>query len=69
MTVTEKIGLMELLWQDISKDSNNVAVPDWQRKTLENRDQALANGETEFIDFEDAIAEIRRRAAVIRQNR
>jgi Putative addiction module component len=69
MTVTDKIRLMELLWRDISKDPNNVEVPDWQRKLLEDRDQALANGKTEFIDFEDAVAEIRQRAAVIRRNK
>ena len=69
MTVTDKIRLMELLWRDISKDPHNVEVPDWQRKILEDRDRALANGETEFIDFEDAVAEIRQRAAVIRHNR
>ena len=69
MTITEKIRLMELLWRDISKVPENVEVPDWHRKILEERDHALANGETEFIDFEDAVAEIRRRADVIRRNR
>ena len=69
MTVTEKIRLMELLWRDISKEPENVEVPDWHRKILEERDRALANGETEFVDFEDAVAEIRRRAEIIRRNR
>ncbi len=69
MTVTDKSRLMELLWRDISKDPNNIGVPDWQEKILEDRDRALVNGETEFIDFEEAIAEIRQRAAAIHQNR
>jgi len=69
LTVTEKIGLMELLWRDISKDPNNVEVPEWQKRILDDRDQALANGETKFIDFEEAIAEIRKRAAKIHQDR
>jgi len=69
MTVTEKIRLMELLWRDISKEPENVEIPDWHRKILEERDRSLANGETEFIDFEDAVAEIGRRAEVIRRNK
>jgi hypothetical protein len=69
MTVTEKIRLMELLWRDISKKPEDVEVTDRHRKILEERDRALANGETEFIDFEDAVAEIRRRAEVIHRNR
>jgi len=69
MTVTEKIRLMELLWRDISREPENVEVTDRHRRILEERDRALANGETEFIDFEDAVAEIRRRAEIIRRNR
>lgn len=69
MTVSDKLRLMELLWRDISKDPENVEVPEWHRKVLEDRDRALANGETKFIDFEDAVAEIRQRARVILRNR
>jgi len=69
MTVSDKLRLMELLWSDISKDPENVEVPDWHRKVLEDRDRALANGETKFIDFEDAVAEIRQRANAILRNR
>ncbi|CAN5334804.1 hypothetical protein BH10ACI2_BH10ACI2_18610 [soil metagenome] len=69
MTVTEKIRLMELLWRDISKEPENVPIPDWHIKVLEERDAALANGETSFIDFEEAIADIRHRAEVVRRHR
>ena len=69
MTVTEKIRLMELLWRDISREPENVEVSNRHRKILEERDRALANGETEFIDFEDAVAEIRHRAEVMRRNK
>ena len=61
MTVSDKIRLMEVLWRDISKEPENVEVPYWHRQILEERERALANGETKFIDFEDAVAEIRKR--------
>ena len=69
MSVTEKIRLMELLWRDISKEPENVEVPDWHQKVLEERERAVENGETHFIDFEEAVADIRRRAEIIRRNR
>ena len=67
-SISEKLRLMEQLWRDISKNPENVPVPDWHRKVLEERDRALANGETEFVDFEDAVADLRRRAETIRRN-
>ena len=61
LTVAEKIGLMETLWRDISSDPEDVEVPEWHLRILEERERALANGEDEFIDFEIAMAEIRER--------
>ena len=69
MSATEKLRLMELLWSDISKEPDNVEVPDWHLKILEEREHAVANGETEFIDFEEAVADIRRRAEIIRRTK
>ncbi len=64
MTIVEKIGLMELLWQDISNRPENIEVPKWHLRILEERKRALANGEDEYIDFDVAMAEIRERIDV-----
>ena len=61
LTVAEKIGLMETLWRDISSDPEDVEVPEWHLRILEERERALANGEDEFIDFDVAMSEIRER--------
>lgn len=61
LSVIEKVGLMELLWRDISKEPENIEVPEWHLRILEERERALANGETEFIDFEEAVQNIRNR--------
>jgi hypothetical protein len=69
LTMTEKVGLMELLWRDISKEPRNIEVPEWHLRILKEREKALANGETEFIDFEEAMQDIRTRIdAVHRAN-
>ena len=67
LTISEKIGLMEILWRDISKEPENVEVPEWHLRILEERERALANGEDEFIDFDDAMAEIRKSIEARRQ--
>lgn len=61
MTMTEKLYLMELLWKDISREPENVTVPEWQLQILREREQALEKGETEFLDFDEAMANIRSR--------
>jgi len=61
LTITEKLGLMELLWQDISRDPDNVEVQERHLRTLEERERALANSETAFVDFEEAMSNIRSR--------
>lgn len=60
LTLPEKIGLMELLWRDISREPENLEVPQWHRQILEERERAVANGEEEFIDLNEAMAQIRR---------
>lgn len=67
LSVTEKIRIMELLWRDLSANPEDIPVPDWHLRILEERDQALANGETEFIDFEEAVADIRKRAEKLKR--
>ena len=59
LTTAEKISIMELLWRDISMKPEDVEVPDWHFRILDERERALANGEDEFIDFDSAMAEIR----------
>ena len=69
LTVGEKIELMEHLWRDISAHPDEIPVPEWHLRILEERERKLANGETAFIDFEGAIADIRKRAAVLKRTK
>ena len=59
MTPRQRAELMEELWKVMSRRAEEVESPDWHRKVLEERERALANGETEFIPWEEAKTFIR----------
>lgn len=61
MTGTQRVELMEALWKVMRRNPEEVESPDWHREVLEERERALASGETEFIDWEDAKVYIRER--------
>lgn len=59
MTPAQRIDLMEELWQAMSQKPEEIEVPEWHVRVLEERERALANGEDEFIDLDVAMKEIR----------
>lgn len=61
MTPNQRAELMEALWKEMSKSIVEVEPPERHRKILEERQKALANGETGYVDWETAKSEIRRR--------
>ena len=61
MTASEKVELMEELWKSMSRNPEAIESPAWHREVLEERERALASGEIEFMDWEEAKAYIRQR--------
>ena len=58
MTVEEKLEAMELLWEDLSKNPEDIPIPDWHGKILEERQRGVENGTEKFLDWEDVKKEI-----------
>jgi putative addiction module component (TIGR02574 family) len=48
----EKLRVMEALWDDLSKDPEQVESPDWHRDVLEERKKKIENGQAEFISLD-----------------
>ena len=48
MSVEEKIQIMESIWDDLSKNSENITSPSWHEKILKEREN------DEIIDWETA---------------
>lgn len=60
MTLADKLAAMELLWADISKHPADLPSPAWHADVLEERQRRVAAGELKFLDWEIAIANVRR---------
>jgi len=60
MSLEEKLRLMELIWQDISADEEQILVPESHKAELEKRAQMVQEGKSKFIDWEQAKKEIKK---------
>ena len=63
MTVSEKLQLMETLWEDLSRNADALESPEWHREVLEERERRIASGEAHFSDWEKAKDDIRKRVS------
>ncbi len=63
MTVSEKLQMMEALWEDLSRNADALESPEWHRDVLDERERRVASGEAHFSDWEQAKAHIRKRVS------
>lgn len=61
LSVAEKLVLMERLWADLSRRPADVPTPDWHGDVLAERLAAVRDGNTAFVDWEDAKKRLRDR--------
>lgn len=54
---------MEAPWDDLSRDPETLESPAWHEDVLRERQESLDAGEDEFVDWEQAKADIRSRAS------
>lgn len=59
MSLQEKLAAMESLWEDLSRTPEAIESPAWHKDILDERRQRLAEGQSRFIDWETAKADIR----------
>jgi hypothetical protein len=60
MTLADKLEAMELLWADISRQPADLPSPDWHKDVLDERRRLVAAGKLKFLDWDTAIAELRK---------
>jgi len=61
MSRLEKLKLMELLWEQLSRPDDAFASPGWHARELAATEQRLAEGKEQVLDWETAKKELRRR--------
>jgi hypothetical protein len=59
MTTSDKLRLMEALWQNLATTASEVVSPEWHAEVLAERDRLIASGEETFIDWETAKKQLR----------
>jgi hypothetical protein len=57
----EKLRVMEAIWEDLSKDDDQIESPDWHLQALQETDQRLRSGQENIVDWHDAKKELRKR--------
>ncbi len=63
MTVSEKIGIMEDIWSDVSSTGGLYLPPEWHDRILEERVRLAESGEVGFTDWETAKRQIKDRVS------
>jgi hypothetical protein len=63
MTFTEKLHLMEVIWDDLTRDPDKLSSPEWHREVLEERRASAESGKGQFSDWAAAKDDIRQRTS------
>ncbi|HOW83667.1 MAG TPA: addiction module protein [Spirochaetota bacterium] len=61
LSKSEKLIMMEALWEDLSRDDNQVDSPDWHKTSLHETKKRLSSGEEKIIDWVEAKRQLRKR--------
>ncbi|TYB95223.1 MAG: addiction module protein [Kosmotoga sp.] len=54
----KKIRLMEAIWEDLSKNEENLSSPNWHKKALSGTENRLKNNEESVKDWHTAKKEL-----------
>jgi len=52
MTVEEKLRTMEILWDDLRRNEENIPVPQWHKELLDERERLVREGKAHFENWE-----------------
>lgn len=59
MTTSDKLRILELIWDDLQRKPETVPSPSWHADVLETRKNNLEKGTSTFIDWDKAKRSIR----------
>lgn len=59
MSTADKLLAMEQLWDDLTRDTQSFASPQWHERVLAGREQAAKDGTAKFVDWSKAKQQIR----------
>ena len=59
MPLSEKLRVMEVIWDDLCRSSDNFKSPAWHREILEETKKRVVSGQEEMMDWEEAKESLR----------
>ncbi len=54
LTRTEKLRMMEELWDDLARDSVTLSSPEWHEQALQEAERAHAENRIDFVSWDVA---------------
>jgi hypothetical protein len=61
MTIAEKLNIMEMIWDDLCRQSPPIESPDWHFDELKQREQALTDGTAKIMTWDEAEKQLRQK--------
>ena len=59
LPLSEKLQIMEAIWEDLRAQAKDIPVPPWHEELLDARRDAVAEGREEILDWDDAKRSLR----------
>ena len=59
MTTTDKLRVLEMIWDDLQRTPEQIPSPSWHAKVLQERQEEYEEGISEFSDWSEAKKRIR----------
>jgi putative addiction module component (TIGR02574 family) len=59
LSLSEKLQIMEAIWEDLRTQAKDVPVPRWHEELLDARRDAVAQGREEVLDWDDVKRSLR----------
>ena len=57
LSTEQKLELIEVIWNDLAQKPGDIPVPEWHLAELGRREKELAEGEVQWLDFEECVRE------------
>jgi len=54
LTRAEKLQMMEVLWDDLARDSVSLSSPEWHAQALTEAEHAVADNQAGFVSWDAA---------------
>lgn len=59
LPLSEKLQIMEAIWEDLRARAEDLPVPEWHKELLDARQDAVAEGREKVLDWDDAKRSLR----------